>query len=258
MPTYQVVRCAGDSCAKFQTQQEKKANKWTCVVCGLKQSLRRVYLQSTTPKDCRAAVMELNMSRGQAEMTKALCMDSMSAEPRRTATTSSAASSEMSGGHLQPDPASRAAPEMSRWDEFADDASADTADPLARGSDAEHGLDRHNRVVVGCVEPGASAAPKRAGRKPQNPRPTRRQRTENDPASTTACHAPNHKTQTQETPLPAPTLSQALATLSQTRQRVAGAQGNAGTCAPPSREPAKQDGPSRWNCYASDSESASD
>ncbi|KAJ1988102.1 hypothetical protein GGI25_001668 [Coemansia spiralis] len=64
MPNYQVVRCANDTC-KFQTQQEKKTPKWTCVACGLKQSLRRVYFSSTVPKECRQMVMQLNMECGQ-------------------------------------------------------------------------------------------------------------------------------------------------------------------------------------------------
>ena len=64
MPLYQVVRCAGDACGVFQTQQAKKATKWTCVMCGLRQSILRVHFESEYPKDCRIAVQRLNEERG--------------------------------------------------------------------------------------------------------------------------------------------------------------------------------------------------
>lgn len=54
---FQVVRCY--SCQKFQGQQVKKAKKWSCKVCGEKQSYAKIYGQGSG-KDCRLHVQKLN------------------------------------------------------------------------------------------------------------------------------------------------------------------------------------------------------
>ncbi|KAJ2805514.1 hypothetical protein H4R21_001230 [Coemansia helicoidea] len=270
MPTYQVVRCASDSCKKFQSQQEKKANKWTCVVCGLKQSLQRVYFQSTAPKECRTAVMELNMGRGQADMAKAQRMEAVSVALQHAGAASATTDTrDPPFARPQAGLTSLAAPTKSRWDEYTEDPPADAAGSSPRSADTEPGLDRFNRVVVGRAEQGANTAPKRAGSTPQNPRPAQRQRMGRKPPAS-APTRPNLDLQKQTLeaaappppPLSAPsarhTLSQALATLAKPTQPAPAAQGAVDTRAPPDREPAGQDGASRWDCYASDSGSASE
>jgi hypothetical protein len=67
MPLYLGVKCA--QCSTFQVQQETKARKWACRLCGLKQSLRQVYC-SGQPKDCRPIVQQLNLARGAVEASE--------------------------------------------------------------------------------------------------------------------------------------------------------------------------------------------
>lgn len=43
----------------------KKDPKWKCVVCGSKQSLKRVYFEAPEAKDCRKVTQEFNMKRGE-------------------------------------------------------------------------------------------------------------------------------------------------------------------------------------------------
>ncbi|KAJ2403298.1 hypothetical protein GGI23_000003 [Coemansia sp. RSA 2559] len=142
MPTYQVVRCANDQCAKYQSQQQKKANKWSCVVCGLKQSLKRVYFESTKPKECRAAVMELNMQRGKAqaqkeEQAKKHNVPPVEMAPERIASAAGYAVEEEKneGGEGEP----------SKWAKFEDEEPKET-------EEEETPVDRYNRIVVGQAE----------------------------------------------------------------------------------------------------------
>ncbi|XP_058129794.1 MRN complex-interacting protein [Anopheles ziemanni] len=51
-----VVRCF--QCSKFQVDIVKKANKWMCKVCGVKQSLMKEYFRGSG-KECRSVVHEL-------------------------------------------------------------------------------------------------------------------------------------------------------------------------------------------------------
>lgn len=44
-------------------QQKKSSNKWTCVVCNQKQSVRKVFAQGYKAKDVRLFVQNFNMSR---------------------------------------------------------------------------------------------------------------------------------------------------------------------------------------------------
>ncbi|KAI5654631.1 hypothetical protein M9H77_31818 [Catharanthus roseus] len=48
-------------------QQKKSSNKWICVVCNQKQSVRKVYAQGYMAKDVRKFVQSINMSRQLAE-----------------------------------------------------------------------------------------------------------------------------------------------------------------------------------------------
>ncbi|XP_022617066.1 MRN complex-interacting protein [Seriola dumerili] len=58
---FHVVRCF--SCESFQVQQVKKVNRWSCKVCGDKQSLLKEFGRGTGA-DCRRHVQKLNAMRG--------------------------------------------------------------------------------------------------------------------------------------------------------------------------------------------------
>ena len=46
-----------------QRKNSSKCNKWTCVVCNQKQSIRKVFAQGPMAKDLRLFVQSFNMSR---------------------------------------------------------------------------------------------------------------------------------------------------------------------------------------------------
>ncbi|KAJ2909015.1 hypothetical protein GGI21_002305 [Coemansia aciculifera] len=168
MPNYQVVRCASDDCAKFQSQQEKKTNKWACVVCGLKQSVRRVYFQSTAPKECRSVVMELNMNRGQAEserLNRACQVEQL----RQSLDNSHYASPDASQYLREGEKNDKT---ESKWATYTDNA--EDADDKPEDDDNISDLDTFNRVVVGRAEQNKTkktvSTAKPAQRKPVNPR----------------------------------------------------------------------------------------
>ncbi|XP_010752975.1 MRN complex-interacting protein isoform X1 [Larimichthys crocea] len=58
---FHVVRCF--SCQSFQVQQVKKVSRWTCKVCGHKQSLLKEFGRGSGA-DCRRHVQKLNAMRG--------------------------------------------------------------------------------------------------------------------------------------------------------------------------------------------------
>ncbi|KAJ2777775.1 hypothetical protein H4R18_004970 [Coemansia javaensis] len=239
MPNYQVVRCASDGCAKFQSQQEKKSGKWACVVCGLKQSLRRVYLQSSVAKECRAAVMELNMSRGQAAAAAAAAASAAAARAQSHRPHADTGHSDICYATDQGEAGPLAA---SRWDEYAEKTQQSA-------SDAEAELDQHNRIVVGRLAEQDAGPAKRAQRRPQPAKGA---------SSTQTRPKPYDRAPPPALPAERPTLAQALAGLAKRQQPPKEA--------PAPREPAiaaaataqEQDGPSRWDCYASDSDADSE
>ncbi|KAL6479961.1 hypothetical protein MHYP_G00109940 [Metynnis hypsauchen] len=59
---FHVLRCF--SCQTFQVQQVKKNKKWSCKMCGEKQSLIKEYGRGTGA-DCRRHVQKLNSLRGE-------------------------------------------------------------------------------------------------------------------------------------------------------------------------------------------------
>ncbi|XP_074865669.1 MRN complex-interacting protein [Carettochelys insculpta] len=61
----QVLRCV--SCGTFQVHQVKKSQKWSCKVCGEKQSLLKTYGQGSG-SDCRCHVQKLNLLRAGTEV----------------------------------------------------------------------------------------------------------------------------------------------------------------------------------------------
>lgn len=50
-------------------QQKKSGNKWTCVVCNQKQSVRKVFAKGYMAKDLRQFVQSFNMSQSQKPQT---------------------------------------------------------------------------------------------------------------------------------------------------------------------------------------------
>ncbi|XP_070818330.1 MRN complex-interacting protein [Chaetodon trifascialis] len=58
---FHVLRCF--SCQTFQVQQVKKVNRWTCKLCGEKQSLLKEFGRGSGA-DCRRHVQKLNAMRG--------------------------------------------------------------------------------------------------------------------------------------------------------------------------------------------------
>ncbi|XP_066952153.1 MRN complex-interacting protein isoform X1 [Macrobrachium rosenbergii] len=62
---FHVVRCF--SCLSFQSQQVCKKPKYTCKICGEKQSVRKEYGRGSG-KDCRIHVQKLNSLQGNLEV----------------------------------------------------------------------------------------------------------------------------------------------------------------------------------------------
>ncbi|KAJ2280390.1 hypothetical protein EV176_001035 [Coemansia sp. RSA 451] len=249
MPNYQVVRCADEKCGHFQSQQEKKTPKWKCVVCGLKQSLKRVHFQSATPKECRTVVMDLNMNRGHAEAAKKQrtnLVDTMSIQPATLSTTPFDKDSPNSHDR-DPSP-----PQMSKWNDFAEDEEPEPT------NEANSDLDTYNRIVIGRVENDKPASTRSQPKQKVTNMPTKPPKNKpsndlNDPkaagqsvfSQALAAMAPKHVP--QRPVLQKPPAVQAAAAPAPRKRRL-------DTTTP---DPTQQI-ESRWNCYASDSDSASD
>ncbi|XP_068460327.1 MRN complex-interacting protein isoform X2 [Clinocottus analis] len=60
---FHVIRCC--TCQSFQVQQVKKINKWSCKLCGQKQTLMKEFGRGSG-SDCRRHVQKLNAMRGAA------------------------------------------------------------------------------------------------------------------------------------------------------------------------------------------------
>ncbi|KAJ2521089.1 hypothetical protein H4217_001616 [Coemansia sp. RSA 1939] len=161
MPNYKVLRCANEQCTKFQSQQQKKASKWKCVVCGLGQSVRQVYFESTVPRECRQVVMELNMRKGreQAERAEELRrkrQDERTVERER-----------VEYGSKEPLVLLASAPgveEKSKWAQFEPEQ-VEQEEAEGEGDAAQQ--DRYNRIVVGSAE---TTRKRRAQPQPQQPK----------------------------------------------------------------------------------------
>ncbi|CAM8882832.1 unnamed protein product [Rhodiola kirilowii] len=59
--TFIAVQCF--QCLTMQVKMKNRSNKWSCVVCNEKQSVRKVYAHSSMAKDVRKFVQSFNMSR---------------------------------------------------------------------------------------------------------------------------------------------------------------------------------------------------
>ncbi|XP_046674113.1 MRN complex-interacting protein isoform X1 [Homalodisca vitripennis] len=62
-----VLKCF--SCETFQSHIVKKTNKWTCKVCGEKQTVKKVYGRGSG-KDCRVHTQKLNGLKGEKEQSQ--------------------------------------------------------------------------------------------------------------------------------------------------------------------------------------------
>ncbi|KAL9665266.1 hypothetical protein QQ045_020681 [Rhodiola kirilowii] len=60
-PTFIAVQCF--QCLTMQVKMKNRSNKWSCVVCNEKHSVRKVYAHSSMAKDVRKFVQSFNMSR---------------------------------------------------------------------------------------------------------------------------------------------------------------------------------------------------
>lgn len=140
------------SCDAFQVQQAKKVPKWCCVLCGSKQSVRKIFAKSASAKDVRTRVQQLNMARG--ELAAASTTDAEATEPGggdapmvHKATHQAATVVDANAG----------AP-SSRWSQYLDDVQDD-------GEASEEHAERAGDVH------GAGAAPVRQARKRRSPSP---------------------------------------------------------------------------------------
>ncbi|KAB2619007.1 hypothetical protein D8674_014876 [Pyrus ussuriensis x Pyrus communis] len=61
-----VQRC---QCSTMQVKQRNKSNKWTCVICNQKKSVRQVFAQCPMARDLCFFVQSSNMSRRFAQQT---------------------------------------------------------------------------------------------------------------------------------------------------------------------------------------------
>lgn len=61
---FQILRCY--ACQAFNVDIVKNSNKkWQCKMCGENQSVKHVYGTSSSAKECREAVQNLNQQRGE-------------------------------------------------------------------------------------------------------------------------------------------------------------------------------------------------
>lgn len=65
MPQEFVVLCCG-KCDVYQVHQSKKATKWNCKVCGVKQSVKDFFGRGSG-QECRNVVQRLNKGRFELE-----------------------------------------------------------------------------------------------------------------------------------------------------------------------------------------------
>ncbi|XP_021824112.1 MRN complex-interacting protein [Prunus avium] len=79
------VQCC--QCSTMQVKQRKqssKSNKWTCVVCNQKQSVRQVFAQGPMAKDLRLFVQSSNMPRQQQQQQQQQPAVASSTSPYKT------------------------------------------------------------------------------------------------------------------------------------------------------------------------------
>ena len=62
MVEFYTLRCA--ACATFCVQQATANHKWSCKLCGARQSVVRVHLRSGSAAACRAHAQALSLAAG--------------------------------------------------------------------------------------------------------------------------------------------------------------------------------------------------
>ncbi len=82
---YQCVRCV--QCEAIMAKQATKSDKWSCKLCGAKQTLTRVFAVSGSAKDIRQHVQQLNMARANQQAAKDVRRCSCCAWSRRPCAT---------------------------------------------------------------------------------------------------------------------------------------------------------------------------
>jgi uncharacterized Zn finger protein (UPF0148 family) len=83
MPNFLALRCA--ECGKFQVQQQTKKAKFRCPVCGICQSVLKVYATATQAKPIRAVVATLNRREGELALQSYRQAESLDATPKGSA-----------------------------------------------------------------------------------------------------------------------------------------------------------------------------
>ncbi|XP_052903538.1 MRN complex-interacting protein [Anopheles moucheti] len=148
-----VVRCF--QCLKYQVDIVKKANKWVCKLCGVKQSLAREFFRGSG-KDCRSMVQQLSMrnfemDQQEAEVTKLVLQNKIQlAKPplERDPTNCYGASNETPQG-------------PSKWETFLTKETDDLSDTVCSSESLESvssttfDRERINNPVNSLVEKGA-------------------------------------------------------------------------------------------------------
>jgi MRN-interacting protein len=64
MPEFHALQCF--SCGQFQVCQARKDSKFTCKLCGSRQSVRRIHARADAARPVRERVQRLNLARGLA------------------------------------------------------------------------------------------------------------------------------------------------------------------------------------------------
>ncbi|KAJ1998261.1 hypothetical protein H4R26_005522 [Coemansia thaxteri] len=204
--------------------------------------MKRVYFQSTAPKDCRAAVMDFNMNRGRAEAAKLSHTCSVDQKHEQQDDAHASGMSEALETNVQQHYSSGpGAPAGSKWSEYVDD-SDDAESKTAENTDE---LDAHNRIGIGRIEQRETK--QRASAKPRKQKlPARTQQ----PG---ARHMPYSRPDADTRPdmVEKTALSQVLVTITQQPQRPAPSTSTNNTRAPTRPTPVSKNHSMAANTQAS-------
>ena len=121
-------------CKTFQCQQRRKDKKFTCKMCGKKQSVVKVYGISYKGKDIRGLVMKYNEMRGKGEL-----IDQEQAQQLPPAAAADDGDFVDEYDYVDPqDEAQRSAqegPAVSKWAQFLDNDNDDKENPHGKDDD---------------------------------------------------------------------------------------------------------------------------
>ncbi|KAM8798853.1 MRN complex-interacting protein [Eudromia elegans] len=119
-PRFWVLRCCG--CRLFQVQQAKRSGKWSCAVCGQKQTVQKVYGEGSA-LDCRLHVQKLNLLQGEVEEARSWtprCVEDSVDINKNTAVESEGRSLVQQEGKA----------EVSRWSKYLDKSNESQEDEV--------------------------------------------------------------------------------------------------------------------------------